>query len=76
MTTPEKTTKPRATKRDAMLKLLRRKKGASLAELMSATGWQAHSVRGAIAGSLKKSGATIVSEKIDGGGRRYRLVAE
>ncbi|MEL6279733.1 MAG: DUF3489 domain-containing protein [Pseudomonadota bacterium] len=65
----------RTTKRDAMLKLLRRKKGASLAELMSATGWQAHSVRGAIAGSLKRS-ATIVSEKPEGGERRYRAVAD
>ena len=39
--------------------------------MMSATGWQAHPVRGALAGSLKRRGLAITSEKIDGV-RRYR----
>lgn len=45
--------------------------GASIAELMAATGWQQHSVRGAMAGALKKRGLTITSEKVEGT-RRYR----
>ena len=60
------------TKLDRMITLLRQKKGASLEELCTVTGWQAHSVRGAIAGSLKKKGHVITSEKIDGV-RRYRI---
>jgi hypothetical protein len=39
--------------------------------MMKATGWQAHSVRGAIAGALKKRGLTITSTKVDGV-RRYK----
>jgi len=55
-----------------MIILLRQKKGASLEELCKITEWQAHSVRAAIAGSLKKKGHVITSEKIDGV-RRYRI---
>ena len=54
--------------------MLVRPDGASLAELIAATGWQAHSVRGALAGSLKKKGHVILSEKSDGQ-RRYRIGA-
>jgi hypothetical protein len=54
--------------------LLRRDEGARLDELMILTGWQAHSVRGAIAGAVKKLGFTVVSEKSDGG-RVYRITA-
>ncbi|WP_394270823.1 DUF3489 domain-containing protein [Qipengyuania sp.] len=64
-----KTTTP--TKLDQLAKLLARKNGASIAEMMKATGWQQHSVRGALAGALKKRGLVITSEKIDGT-RRYR----
>jgi hypothetical protein len=46
--------------------MLSRPEGASLAELITATGWQAHSVRGALAGSLKRRGHDIRSEKVDG----------
>lgn len=41
--------------------LLLREQGASLAELVAATGWQPHSVRGAISGALRKRGLTITS---------------
>ena len=51
-------------------KLLLRKNGASIAEMMQATGWQQHSVRGALAGSLKKRGLFITSGKTDST-RRY-----
>ena len=57
-----------------LLKLVRRKTGASIEEMVSATGWQAHSVRGAISGSLKKKlGLDVSSEKVDGV-RIYRIV--
>ena len=52
--------------------LLRRAKGMSIADACAALGWQAHSVRGAMAGSLKKKGLAIVSEKVDGV-RVYRI---
>lgn len=65
------TTKP-ASKLDTLEKLLKRKNGASIAEMTKATGWQQHSVRGAMAGAMKKRGHTIASEKIDGT-RRYRI---
>ena len=67
-----KTAPAKPSKLDRMIILLRQKNGASLEELCKATGWQAHSVRGAIAGSLKKKGHAITSEKIDGV-RRYRI---
>lgn len=59
------------TKLDRLAALLARRNGASIAEMMSATGWQPHSVRGALAGSLKRRGLVITSEKVDGV-RRYR----
>jgi Protein of unknown function (DUF3489) len=62
------------SKLDAIVALLARPDGASLAELVAATGWQAHSVRGALAGSLKRKGHAIVSEKV-AGERRYRIGA-
>ncbi len=65
-------TKP--TKLGTLEKLLRRKNGASIAEMTKATGWQAHSVRGAMAGALKKRGYTVSSERTDGV-RRYRIEA-
>lgn len=53
------------TKLDTLEELLRRKNGASIAEMITATGWQQHSVRGAVAGALKKRGLTITSTKVD-----------
>jgi len=53
--------------------LVGRPEGASVAEMMAATGWQAHSVRGAISGSLRKArGIDVISELKDGE-RRYRV---
>jgi hypothetical protein len=60
-----------ASKLDQVQALLLAPGGATIAEVMAATGWQQHSVRGAIAGALKKRGLMISSEKIDGV-RRYR----
>ena len=56
-----------------MLELIRRETGASLQELMTATGWQAHSVRGFISGSIgKKMGIAVESFKQENGDRAYR----
>lgn len=58
-----------------LLKLVRRKTGASIEEMVSATGWQAHSVRGAISGTLRKRlGLTVERSKTDGV-TRYRVAA-
>ena len=66
-------TKP-ATKLAVLQGLLQREKGATLDELVAATGWQPHSVRGAISGSLKKKrGLAITSVKVEGQGRIYRI---
>ena len=60
------------SKLDAIETLLKRKNGASIAEMIRATGWQQHSVRGAMSGALKKRRHTMSSDKIDGT-RRYRI---
>jgi len=57
-----------------ILDLLKRKDGATLAEIMKATDWQPHSVRGFISGTLgKKMGLTMASTKGDDGERRYSI---
>jgi hypothetical protein len=61
-----------STKLDLLISRLRRPDGATIDELMKATGWQAHSVRGAMAGTLKKKGHAVTSTKSDGV-RRYKL---
>jgi hypothetical protein len=54
--------------------MLRRPEGATVPEVVEATGWQAYTVRGAIAGALKKKlGLQISSEKVEGRGRVYRI---
>lgn len=62
------------SKLDQLAALLERGEGASIAEMMTVTGWQQHSVRGAMAGALKKRGLAITSEK-QGKVRRYRAGA-
>lgn len=68
--------KPRdGTKQCLMIELLKRPGGATLAEIVEATGWQAHTVRGAMAGALKKKlGLTIGSEKDATRGRVYTII--
>jgi hypothetical protein len=48
-----------------MVKLLSGPGGATLNDLVASTGWQEHSVRGALAGALKKRGLVIRSQKVD-----------
>jgi hypothetical protein len=57
-----------------LVALLRGVEGTTIEAMMAATGWQAHSVRGALSGSVKKVlGYTVVSEKLDNT-RIYRIV--
>jgi hypothetical protein len=61
----------KATSRlDQLQTLLTRTAGATIDDMVAATGWQQHSVRGAIAGALKKRGLVVTSQKTDGT-RRY-----
>ena len=66
--------KPRTdTKQAQMIAMLRRAKGATVEEMATELGWQQHTVRGAMAGALKKKlGLEITSEKVEGRGRVYR----
>jgi len=63
------------TRQAQIIALLQRPEGASIAEIVEATGWQAHSARGMISGALKKNlGLAITSAKEQGRGTVYRLV--
>jgi predicted Zn-dependent protease len=70
-------TKPASSnqsKQQTCLDLLGRREGATIEDLKEATGWQKHSVRGFLAGAIKKKlGLTLVSEKLDAEPRRYRI---
>ncbi len=67
---------PAATKADKLLKLLKSKRGASMEQLQEASGWQAHSVRGFLSGTVKgRMGLAIESEADKSGIRRYRIAA-
>lgn len=64
------------TKLARLIALLRRRQGATLAEMVEATGWKTNSVRGALSGTLKKKlGLAVVTEKAEGA-RVYRLPGE
>jgi Protein of unknown function (DUF3489) len=76
---PGKGNKPAAardgSKKATVLGLLQRKGGATLAQIMKATGWQAHSVRGFISGALgKKMGLKVDSVRREDGERVYSIV--
>ena len=63
------------SKQEALIAMLKRPEGASIAEITAEFGWQAHTVRGAIAGALKKKlGLEVASEKVEARGRVYRIV--
>ena len=64
--------KTAGSKAAAVISLLKQRSGATLEDMMQATGWQKHSVRGFMAGALKKRhGLTVHSTKLDGV-RTYR----
>jgi hypothetical protein len=65
------------TKQAQVVAMLRRKQGATIAQIVEATEWKAHTVRGFFAGALKKKlGLTVTSEKVEGGERTYRITGE
>jgi hypothetical protein len=65
------------SKKAIVINLLKRPDGASLKDIMQATDWQAHSVRGFISGSLtKKMGLNVESFKRPDGERAYRINAQ
>lgn len=64
---------PRQTKQAQVVDLLGRSEGASIADIVAATGWQPHTSRAALTG-LRKKGHSIAAEKADGV-TRYRIVA-
>ena len=62
------------TKQEALIAMLRRPEGASIAEITAQFGWLPHTSRGAIAGALKKKlGLNVTSEKVETRGRIYKL---
>lgn len=64
----------KGTKQETLIEMLRAEGGATIDEIVEATGWQPHTVRGAMSGALKKKlGLTITSEKVEGRGRVYCL---
>ena len=64
------------TKQARLIAMLETPEGGSLTEIASAFGWQPHSVRGAIAGALKKKlGLNVTSEKVEGRGLVYRIAS-
>jgi len=71
---PKTTTKIAVTKQAKIITLLQRQKGATLAELGKLSGWQEHSLRGFMSGTLKKRmGFTVTSEQNSKGTRRYHI---
>lgn len=73
---PKARTPREGTKQATLIAMLRAPDGATIEEIMVATGWQSHTVRGAMAGALKKKlGLEVTSEKVEGRGRVYRLPA-
>ena len=75
----KKVAKPKAdgpregSKTALVVAMLQRKNGAALVEIMDKMGWQKHTVRGFMAGAMKKAGYTVESFKPEGGERTYRI---
>jgi len=64
------------SKKAEVIALLQRKAGVTLAEIVKQMSWQAHTVRGFMAGAMKKAGYTIESFKNAQGERAYRLASK
>tara|TARA_B100001971_G_scaffold210955_1_gene237511 strand:- start:2310 stop:2828 length:519 start_codon:yes stop_codon:yes gene_type:complete len=73
-TAPKPRTPREGTKQATLIALLRESDGATIEEIMAATGWQSHTVRGAMSGALKKKlGLEVTSEKVENRGRVYTI---
>jgi hypothetical protein len=79
MAPAKKAAKPKAegpregSKTALVVAMLQRKNGATLVEIMEKMDWQRHTVRGFMAGAMKKAGFTVESFKSDKGERTYRI---
>ena len=73
--TPKARTPREGTKQARLIDMLRAPDGATVEEIASALEWQSHTVRGALAGALKKKlGLEVISEKVENRGRVYRIL--
>jgi hypothetical protein len=71
---PKRPTPRAGTKQAMLIEMLQRPGGATIEAIVAATGWQAHTARGAMSGTLgKKLGLVVTSVKEDGRGRVYRI---
>ncbi len=72
--TSPKIERSKGGKQAMLIEMLKRSEGATIQQVVDATGWLPHTVRGAVAGALKKKlGLNVVSEKVDNGERVYRI---
>ena len=72
---PKARTPRSGTKQAKLIEMLRAEGGATIDEIVAALDWRPHTVRGALAGALKKKlGLEVTSEKVDGRGRVYRTI--
>jgi len=69
----EKPAAERSNKKAAVIAMMKRAKGATLAEIVEATGWQKHTVRGFVSILGSKGGETIDSSKNAAGERKYKI---
>ena len=65
-----------SSKKATVLAALKRPTGATLADLMTLTGWQAHSVRGFLSGTVRKRLGLALTSEASPEGRRYRIATE
>jgi hypothetical protein len=74
---PKPAVKKPKTKLQIVIELLSRDGGATITQIMKATSWQKHTVRGAISGAIrKKLGLNVISTKLERGELRYRIQDE
>lgn len=74
---PKSRTPRQGTKQALLIEMLRVQGGATIDEIATVTGWQHHTIRGAMSGALKKKlGLEVNSEKVDGRGRVYSLPSD
>ena len=69
----EQNADPKDSKKVILIKMLQRPEGALIEELITATGWQPHSIRGTISGSLKKRLGFHITYQPDRRGKVYRI---
>ena len=72
--TPAGSTLCEGIRQATLIAMLRTPDGATIEEIAAATGWQTHTVRGAMSSALKKKlGLEVTSQKIEGRGRVYAI---